>query len=72
MQGDTLTAAGLWCRRCGLPARVLGEAEFGLAVHAATGREQGNDRHNCAPIDFETVAMRAARGRAMRIALGFP
>jgi hypothetical protein len=61
MQGDTLTAAGLWCRQCGLPARVLGEAELGRAVHAATGREQGGDEHVCAPIGFETAQMRAAR-----------
>lgn len=64
MTGDTLTtglAAALWCRKCGLPCRVEGDPELGMAVHDETGAERGPDGHYCAPIDTETTVMRAAR-----------
>jgi hypothetical protein len=63
--------AGLWCRRCHLPALVPGDPEWGIAVHAGTGEEQGLDGHLCAPVDFETAGMRAG-GRVTAAALGFP
>jgi len=71
MRGDFTVEAGPWCRACGLPARVEGEAELGRAVHAGTGEEQGPDGHACAPIPFRTVAMLGA-ARAHVAALGFP
>ena len=53
--------AGLWCRQCGLAVIVRGEPEIGEAVHADTGREQGDGGHCAAPIEYETFAMRGAR-----------
>jgi hypothetical protein len=64
--------AGLWCRRCHLPAEVQGDPEWGTAVHAGTGSETCADGRVCAPVDFETAEMRAARGRMACAALGFP
>jgi hypothetical protein len=62
-------AAGLWCRRCGLPARVEGDPEYGRAVHDGTGEELGPPgRHRCAPIDLHVPSMQAARCAA----IGFP
>jgi hypothetical protein len=64
MDSDTLARGektGPWCSRCGLPVAVEGEPELGRAVHAATGREQGNGGHFAAPIEYETAIMRGAR-----------
>lgn len=68
MDTGTAAATGTWCRACGQPARVEGDAELGRAVHARTGQETGPDGHLCAPIGFETAEM----ARRHLAALGWP
>ena len=61
----TEQAAGLWCRRCGQPVRLIGEEVvedgFRKAVHAATGQERGPDTHLAAPVDYEPPLWKDAR-----------
>jgi len=58
-------AAGLWCRRCGQPVRLIGgeivEDGFRKAVHAATGQEMGDYGHRAAPIDHEPPHWKSCR-----------
>jgi hypothetical protein len=59
--------SGAWCcRKCLQPMTVIGDPEWGLAVHTATGEELGDDAHLPAPIEADflraTAALRAGAG----------
>jgi hypothetical protein len=58
--------ASRWCRHCGEAVTLLGQPGTGpflrKAVHAATGREEGDDGHLAAPIDQQPPLPSSARG----------
>jgi hypothetical protein len=62
----TPRSAALVCRRCVQPVNVLGDAEWGPAVHASTERELGTDGHLVAPIDADVVRTAMARKAGAR------
>jgi hypothetical protein len=51
---------GLCCRRCADRVIIRGDAWWGMAVHAATGKETCADGRLIAPIDADIV--KAASG----------
>jgi hypothetical protein len=58
-------AADLWCRRCGRPVKLTGnagtDAEYRKAVHAATGQEMGAYGHLATPVDCEPPHWKSCR-----------
>jgi len=49
--GSAPLNATVVCRACVKPVTVLGDPEWGMALHAGTRRELGPDGHLVAPID---------------------
>jgi hypothetical protein len=66
MQATTGAAAASWtralcCRRCAERVTIKGDPRWGMAVHAASGKETCADGRLIAPIDADIVNAAASR-----------
>jgi len=49
------------CRQCREPVTIVGDLQWGKAVHTATGQETGSGGHVAAPVDADLVRAAIAR-----------